>query len=104
MRYSGLTAAVGPASKDPFLLPRGLPQLCFLPSADHAQLGQPGRVAVALRMGFPTVPAAAQASLHLVVGVRLPAAAERAWRLDPAGAGPGSICLTLGEKFKSAFK
>lgn len=26
------------------------------------------------------------------------------WRLVPAGAGLGSSCPTLGEKFKSAFK
>ena len=88
----------------PFLLLRGLPQLCFLLSADHAPLRQPGRVAIALRMGFAIEPVATQAPLHLAAGVRLPAVAERAWRLDPAGARPGSICLTLGEKFKSAFK
>lgn len=29
---------------------------------------------------------------------------SRLWRLVPAGAGLGSSCPTLGEKFKSAFK
>lgn len=55
-------------------------------------------------MRFSIEAAAAQAPLHLAVGVGLPAAAVRAWRLDPAGAGRAPICLTLGEKFKSAFK